>query len=177
MWERSLVAYLSKTQGSTATSAGEAEGYAMGTCAAESLGLKSMLTEMSIEVDVEIGIESDSATAISSMSRLGFGKLMKHVQIKYLFLQELVRRGRITLIKVGTKENAVDILTKNTDKATLEYHKKGLGIREMPREQAAVSSAAPGMHVHIGQITQGIRVCLLGVIAILHTAPMGQEPQ
>ena len=67
----------------------------MGTCAAESLGPKSMLTEMSLEVGVEIGIEQDSATAISSMSCLGFGKLVKHVQIKYLFLQELVRLGRI----------------------------------------------------------------------------------
>ena len=86
MWARSLVAYLTKTQGSTAASVGEAGGHAMGTRAAERLGLRSMLPEMCLEVDVDIGIESGSATAISSMSLLGFGKLMKRVQTKYLFL-------------------------------------------------------------------------------------------
>ena len=171
MWARSLVAYMSKTQGSVATSVGEAEGYAMGSCAAECLGLKSLLTEMGLEVDIDIGIKSDSATAISSMSRLGLGKMMKHVQVKYLFLQELVRRDRIKLHKVGTKENAVDILTKNTDRASLEFHKKQLGISALPRETeiGATSALTLAGGTPAEQMFEGLRMCLLGFIALLAT--------
>ena len=103
------------------------------------------------------------------MSRLGLGKMMKHVQIKYFFLQELVRRDRIKLYNVGAKGNAIDILTKNTDKASLEYHKKSLGITAMTREATigAASLGVPAGAAPAVQTIDGLRMCLLGFTALL----------
>ena len=97
--------------------------------------------------------------------------MMKHVQVKYLLLQELVRRDRIKLHKVDTKKDAVDILTKNTDRASLEFHKKSSGITALPRETeigaASVLATAGGTPAE--QMFEGIRMCLLGFIALLAT--------
>ena len=40
---------------------------------------------------------------------------MKHVEVRYLFVQGLLRSNRMTLDKVGTYDNTSDIGTKPVD--------------------------------------------------------------
>ena len=59
----------------------------------EALACRSFLRELGAEA-TQITLEGDSTAAISGQSRLGLGK-MRHVQIRYMFLQNLVREGVI----------------------------------------------------------------------------------
>ena len=54
---------------------------------------------------------TDSNSAIGTASRQGLGKL-RHVQTRYLWVQERLLRGEFVLDKVGSKINPADIGTK-----------------------------------------------------------------
>ena len=53
----------------------------------------------------------DSSAAKSIASRTGLGKL-RHLEIKFVWLQECVRRGKVVLSKVRGDINPADVLTK-----------------------------------------------------------------
>ena len=61
--------------------------------------------------DCKIRLLVDSSAAKSSASRRGLGKL-RHLEIKFLWLQECVRRGKVVLSKVRGDINPADVLTK-----------------------------------------------------------------
>ncbi len=54
-------------------------------------------------------MDAEAARAIAS--RQGSGKV-RHLEVRYLWLQDQVRRGEIRLVKVWGKENPADVLTK-----------------------------------------------------------------
>ncbi len=70
------------------------------------------MSEMNPEVKVEIKIQTDSSAGRSMATRKGLGKKAKHIQIRQLFLQDLVEQGRLKVDKVHTSENPADALTK-----------------------------------------------------------------
>ena len=57
-----------------------------------------------------VGFDCSSA-AKSIASRTGLGKL-RHLEIKFLWLQECVRRGKVIVSKVRGEVNPADVLTK-----------------------------------------------------------------
>jgi len=61
--------------------------------------------------DCRIRLLVDSSAAKSIASRTGLGKL-RHLEIKFLWLQECVRRGKVVLSKVRGDVNPADVLTK-----------------------------------------------------------------
>ena len=78
---------------------------------------------------VHLFIHTDSAAGKSVASRYGASRKTHHVQLQYLFVQELVTSGMITIRKVlGTLKNA-DILTKYVNKETLAGHVSTFGLR------------------------------------------------
>ena len=56
-------------------------------------------------------IRDSSSAAKSIASRTGLGKL-RHLEIKFLWLQECVRRGKVIVSKVRGEVNPADVLTK-----------------------------------------------------------------
>ena len=55
-----------------------------------------------------------------------WGKL-RHVQTRYLWIQERVAKNELKIIAVGTKQNVADLCTKPVNKDTCEKHMKTLG--------------------------------------------------
>ena len=110
------VKHWSRTQSSRALSVGEAEYYALVSGCKEGMGMQSLLRDLGWEADVVIW--SDSSTAKGIAARRGLGK-MRHVELRYLWVQEAVRRGRVRLEKVRGTENPADHLTKG--KAVWEF--------------------------------------------------------
>ena len=53
----------------------------------------------------------DSSAAMGTIQRAGFGR-MKHLQIRHLFLQGLLRMKVFSLHKISTKMNPADLGTK-----------------------------------------------------------------
>ena len=54
--------------------------------------------------------------------RTGLPTRAKRIEIRYLYVQQLIRSGRIKLIKIGTKVNIADLLTKFVDGETIQSY-------------------------------------------------------
>ena len=58
-----------------------------------------------------IKINTDSTAGKSMATRQGVSKRAKHIELKFMFIQQLVQDGIISIHKVPTKDNLADILT------------------------------------------------------------------
>ena len=90
-------------------SSGEAEFYAAGKAAVEALGARSLFADLGWHARLHICMDVEAARAIAS--RQGIGKV-RHLEVRYLWLQDQVRSGSIRLEKVWGRENPADVLTK-----------------------------------------------------------------
>ena len=102
----------SRTQATVALSSGEAELYAIGQGTSEALFLKSLILVAVFAKRVNMIVFTDSTAGRSIATRFGAGKKTKRVELRYLYMQDLVRSGVLSIRKVNTKLNLADILTK-----------------------------------------------------------------
>ena len=105
----------SSTQAIIALSSGEAEYYGVVKAASVALGCKSMFMDMGVKVGVYVHTDAEAAKGIAN--RTGLGRT-RHIAVHYLWVQERVRNGDISLHKVKGSDNPADLLTKhlNSDK-------------------------------------------------------------
>ena len=111
-WGGNVMKSWSRTQASVSLSVGEAEYYALTSAAAEAIGFKSLLKDLGVEAKIKVW--TDSAAAKSITSRKGIGKI-RHLEVKFLWVQEKTRRRELQMKKVAGSENPADILTKPKD--------------------------------------------------------------
>ena len=117
-----------KLQTTVAMSSAESELYAAASCAAEMIQVGTLLKFLvmdsqdfgSKEQKVRLKLYSDSSSARSISQRMGQGKL-KHVDIRYLWIQEMVKRKVFTVHRVGTVHNIADLNTKKLSMARRKF--------------------------------------------------------
>ena len=102
--------YWSTTQAVLALSSGEAEYYASLKGASVALGFQSMCLDLGEKVKIQLF--TDSAAARGMIGRRGLGKV-RHLEVGYLWLQDLVADKRILVSKVKGTENPADMRTKH----------------------------------------------------------------
>ena len=90
------------TQKTRATSSAEAEFYAIVEGASRGLGLKSLLVDMGSQVSIVL--YSDASAGRSLAFRNGLGKV-RHIETKYLWVQDLIKEGRLKLLKIKGTDN------------------------------------------------------------------------
>ena len=90
-------------------SSAESEYYAIVTGASEGLAVQAIASEMGWPMKVRIHTDSSAAKAVAS--RRGLGKL-RHIELKYLWVQELVQQQRVVMKKIPGVRNPADHLTK-----------------------------------------------------------------
>eukprot|EP00971_Amphidinium_carterae_P290280 5763549-Amphidinium_carterae.1 len=104
--------HISRTQSTIALSSAEAELFAMGQATIESQHVKQVIEEMCIpEMDtqnVTMTINTDSSSGKAVASRLGLNRKTKHVQLKFLYIQDVVQRGELIIKKIPTTHNPTD---------------------------------------------------------------------
>ena len=127
------IKHWSRTQKARALSSAEAEYYAIVSGCVEGLGAASILEDMGWTVGVRVW--TDSSAAKAAASRRGHGK-MRHVELKYLWVQELVRGGRIELRKIPGERNVADHLTKGRSIWEVKGLLEGVGADIRVREGA-----------------------------------------
>ena len=71
---------------------------------------------------VKLHIYTDSTAGKSMAIRFGSGKKTKHVELRFLYMQDLVARGDLQIRKVHTTENCAGPFTKYLDTETLKSH-------------------------------------------------------
>ena len=109
----------SSTQSATALSSGEAEYYGIARGAGHGLGLRSLMMELGVEIDLRI--KSDASAAIGITNRRGLGKV-RHLEVSTLWVQEKVSKCDFKLDKVRSEDNKADALTKHVDSVRLSQH-------------------------------------------------------
>ena len=122
------ITYGSRTQATIALSSAEAELYAINTGATEALHLQNLLTDLLNSNKANIKIHTDSSSGKSIATRIGTGKKTKHVELKHLFIQQLVALNHLRIIKIHTNDNPADIFTKYVTAETLQRHLHSVGL-------------------------------------------------
>ena len=121
MFGNHLIKSWSLTQSTVSLSSGEAEYYALVKGGSVGLGIKTMLKE--IGVNIEVRISTDASAAVGIVRRRGLGRV-RHIDVSQLWIQSKVQEGQIKVRKVGTKENLSDALTKNLSGNEIQKHVK-----------------------------------------------------
>ena len=122
----------SRTQSTIALSSAEAELYAINTGATEALHIRSFLTEALTQKKVNIKIYTDSSSGKSIATRIGSSKKAKHIELKHLFIPQLVLNDIVRIVKINTLANPADIFTKHVATETLLRHLTEVGINTQP---------------------------------------------
>ena len=115
-----LILSICRAQATIALSSCEAELYAANSTMVECIYLHQLAQFlMGSDLDVRQRLFLDSSSAKFVVQRSGVGKL-KHVEIKHMFLQQLLRQGIFTIHKIPTRVNPADL---NTKKLSVERRK------------------------------------------------------
>ena len=125
LWGGRLLKTWSKTMAIIALSSGEAELGAVTRGLAEGLGVRSVLADFGVEVDLEL--LSDATAAIGMCRRLGLGRV-RDLATADLWVQQRVKSGEVTLGKLPGVENPADAMTKNVPASDLEAHCRRMGL-------------------------------------------------
>ena len=115
----------SSTQGTIALSSGEAELYANVEGAARAMGAQSLVDDLGWSLSLVMFTDSSAEKSIAS--RQGLGKV-RHLETKYLWLQQAVFQKRIDIRKIKGTENPADILTKYLSFADMQKVIEKVGI-------------------------------------------------
>ena len=109
MIDGGTVKHWSSTQATIALSVGQAEYYALVKAAAEGLAMVALGRDLGYEFNLRIWVDSTTAKAI--VTRLGLGKV-RHMEVKFLWAQEAIRRKLFEMRKITGERNPADVLTK-----------------------------------------------------------------
>ena len=121
------VHHYSRTQSTIALSSGEAELYAIGSGVSEALGLRNFLRELGFNSTITINTDSSAAKSITT--RFGVTKQTRHIDVRFLYVQELAHEGCILCKKILGTTNPSDILTKY--KTTNDVLKHADGVNRL----------------------------------------------
>jgi hypothetical protein len=122
----------SSTQGTIATSSGEAEFYALVEGASRGLGLQTLVKDLGQELGVEL--YCDASAGRSMAFRKGLGKV-RHMDTKYLWIQDLVKSGRLKVLKIKGVLNPADVGTKHLTVSEMEGKLASVGFVLLKREK------------------------------------------
>ena len=108
----------SVTQSVVSLSSGEAEYYGLLKAFSNAMGIRSVASDLGIDLKIRVCTESFAAEGIAS--RTGLGKV-RHVEVAQLWVQEKVRNGEVVIEKVDGKHNLSDCLTKHVGREDNEW--------------------------------------------------------
>ena len=117
-----------RTQGTLALSSGEAELYAIGQGVSEALFVRSMLLESKLAKKVNVIAHTASTAGKSMATRFGTGKKTKHVELRFLYVQNLVQMGLLRMAKIEGTRNPADLMTKYVATDVLQRLRAHLGV-------------------------------------------------
>jgi hypothetical protein len=123
----------SALQSTVSLNSGESEYYALVKGAAMGLAIQALLRDWGIEVKVRIS--SDSSAARSFSNRRGLGK-QRHVQTRFLWVQERVACKHISIVCIHTDVNHADVLTKAMSSVLQDKHLRKMGLRFLAGKSA-----------------------------------------
>ena len=125
MWGAHCFKSWASTQATVALSSAEAELYALTKGVSQALGVMTLLEDFSLRT--RSVLHTDASAAIGIVRRAGLGKL-RHLNVRYLWLQDHLRGGQMDLHKVAGVANAADLVTKHLGPGKAKDHLEAIGV-------------------------------------------------
>lgn len=125
-----LVSWSTKKQISVALSSTEAEYIALSVATCEACWLRKVIMEINHNISLDpIKIFEDNQSAIKVANNFDNNKRLKHVDIRYCFVNEKINDGIIDLCDISTENQTADIMTKPLGKTKFENFVKNLNLK------------------------------------------------
>nr|GEU37638.1 retrovirus-related Pol polyprotein from transposon TNT 1-94 [Tanacetum cinerariifolium] len=122
-----LVRWSSKKHDCTSMSFAEAEYVSLSACCAQVQWMRTQLTDYGFHFD-KIPMYCDSKAAIAISCNLVQHSRSKHIDVRYHFIKEKVKKGIVELFFVGTEYQLADLFTKALPEERFKYLVRRLGI-------------------------------------------------
>lgn len=110
-----LVSWSTKRQQTVSLSSTEAELIALSAAVKEGLWITNFLNELDVEC-IPFVIKEDNIPCIQCAEEPRSDQRMKHLDIKYLFIRETIRSGKLQLEYIPSGDQPADALTKGLPK-------------------------------------------------------------
>ena len=133
-WGNCCVGHWCRNQSTIAMSSCEAELYACTSGIAEGLYTCQLLNELGF--DVKMVLWCDSFSALNVMQKPGVSRPLRHVHVRYLYMQDLIQQGIFVCKKVLGTDNGADLLTKFPTVEMLRNHVSKLGLSFVSAQEA-----------------------------------------
>ncbi|GJR62542.1 retrovirus-related pol polyprotein from transposon TNT 1-94 [Tanacetum coccineum] len=121
----------------TSMSSAEAEYVSLSACCVQVLWLRTQLTDYGFHFD-KIPMYCDSKAAIAISYNPVQHSRTKHIDVRYHFIKEQVKKGIVELFFVGTEYQLADLFTKDLAEDRFKYLVRRLGMRCLTPEELEV---------------------------------------
>jgi len=108
-----------------------AEYIALSDCACDCAWYKILFGELGKPMPY-VPIYGDSHGAIFNAQNPITQKGIKHIEIRYHYIREQIKKGEVKVFAIPTTENVADMFTKNLGPTLFLKHRKQLGIEFYP---------------------------------------------
>ncbi|CAM8974914.1 unnamed protein product [Rhodiola kirilowii] len=125
------VSWKANLQKVVALSTTEAEFMAITEAVKEALWMKGLLTELGHGQSC-VKVHSDSQGAIHLSKHQVFHERSKHIDVRMHFVRDVADTGEVQVVKIGTKDNPADMLTKSVPSDKFEYCLELIGLKDEP---------------------------------------------
>ena len=133
----------SRTQQGITLSSAEAEVVALVKAGAEALGMLAMMRDFGAERKASLWC--DATSALSLADRKGCGKLLRHIDVGLLWIQDKELKEELSFNKVPGYHNPADMLTKHVGRETSDRHTMSAGQEyKEGRASTAIKTQATG---------------------------------
>jgi hypothetical protein len=109
----------------------EAEYIAGAHTAKEAVWLRQLLSKLGQDTSSPTVLHIDNQSAITIARNPEFHNRMKHIDVRYHFLWQVVDDGTLELVYTPTGEQVADMLTKGLPSASHSKFKSIMGIRRL----------------------------------------------
>jgi hypothetical protein len=122
-----MISWLSRKKTSVALNTTEAEYIATRVASREAMWLQKLLEGLfDLELEPTL-IYCDNQSCVKPSENPVFHDMLKHIEIKYHYIQDMVQRGLVVLRYISIDEQIMNILTKPLSRVKYEYFRDELG--------------------------------------------------
>jgi len=126
----SPIVWVSKLQQSVALSSTESEYVALSLCCQDVAWTRNLLDQLGFKQHEPTNVFEDNASCIKIAESKRQMPGVKHVEIRYHFVRDMVQQGIVRLSPIGTTEMLADTLTKCLPVPVFVKHREALKIKD-----------------------------------------------
>lgn len=123
------VAWLTRKQQTVALSSTEAEFVALCTATCEGIWMRRLLADLGVVIKESVVYYEDNQSCMRVAEEPRDSRRMKHVDIKFNFIRELVQRGDMVIKYIPSERQLADVMTKGLPAVAFKRLLEAIGIK------------------------------------------------